>query len=829
MSGNEVCAHCLAPVGGANAVVEEEGGARRAFCCPACRNIYHLLKGVGLEAFYDRRDGWTPGPPSVSAVSAEHFLDRVRQLGQEREVDLVLSGVRCSACVWLVERFLMKRPGVTQARVDHVSHRARIRWSPERTDLDAILRAIASLGYTPRPMGAEGGLEVLRQERKELLVRLATAAFFSLQIMLFSIALYVEYFGEIDAASKRNLQLLLWGLATPVMFYSGYPFMRNAVKGLVNRAVTMDTLVFLGSFSAYAYSVAQIFSGGEVYFDTSSMIITLILLGRFLEAGARAGASEAVSSLYGLQPREASLLPPGGKETRVPVSSLKAGDRIRVIPGDAVPADCRVAEGISEVDESMLTGESVPVRKAAGDEVYAGTSNLNGSLLLEVERTGEGAVLSHIIRTAEDAQARKAPIQGVADRVVGWFVPFVMALAASVFSFRYFQGAGFSSAMMNAVAVLVVACPCSLGLATPIAVLMGGTLASKRGIKVKGGDVLEAASKVDMVVFDKTGTLTTGKPELAEVRAFGAPPEEALLLAATVERESEHALARALKSAVGAQTLGEVESFRAHPGGGVEGIVEGVAVEVGSRAFLEGRGLVATEEQAAAYEELSLSGMSVVGVMAEGELVAWLALSDTVRAEAPEAVSALREMGLGVGLITGDGRGAAERAASRAGLCLEDSAHCPFLHGASPGEKALRLRRSRDEGFVVMMVGDGINDAPALAEADVGAAMGRAADIAAESAGVVLMRDDLRDAAELVRVARRTLGTIRQNLLWAFSYNIVLLPLAAMGKIHPIISAALMAASSLVVVANSLRLKAPRPAAGPENVPAPALDIESKV
>jgi Cu2+-exporting ATPase len=810
-------------------VVEEADGARRAFCCPSCRNIYHLLKGAGLEAFYDRREGWTPGPPSVSAAAAEHFSDRVRDVCGEREVDLVLSGVRCSACVWLIERFLMKKAGVTQARVNHVSHRARIRWSPQSTDLEEILKAIASLGYTPRPLGVEGGLEVLQEERKDLLVRLGTAAFFSLQIMLFSIALYVEYFGEIDPASKRNLQLLLWGLATPVMFYSGYPFMRNTARGLMNRAVTMDTLVFLGSFSAYAYSVVQIFSGGEVYFDTSSMIITLILLGRFLEAGARAGASEAVSSLYGLQPREACLLPPGGGELRVPVSSIKAGDRIRVIPGDTVPADCRVAEGISEMDESMLTGESVAVRKAAGDEVYAGTSNLNGSLLLDVERTGEDTVLSHIIRTAEDAQARKAPIQGVADRVVGWFVPFVMVLAASVFSLRYYQGAGFSSAMMNAVAVLVVACPCSLGLATPIAVLRGGTLASKNGIKVKGGDVLEAASKVGMVVFDKTGTLTTGRPELAGVRAFGAPPEEALLLAASVEKDSEHALAQALKSAVDGRELRAVEGFRAHPGGGVEGLVGDEAAEVGSRAFLEGRGLVVTEEQAGAYGELSEKGMSVVGVRANGTLLAWLAFSDTVRAEAPEAVSALRGMGLGVGLITGDGKGAAESAASRAGLCLEDSARCPFLHGASPEEKALRLRRSRDEGFAVMMVGDGINDAPALAEADVGVAMGKATGIAVESAGVVLMKNDLGAVAEFIRVARRTLDTIRQNLLWAFSYNIVLLPLAAMGKIHPIISAALMAASSLVVVANSLRLKLPRPSAGPQSVPAAALDIKTKV
>lgn len=802
----KVCYHCLGALG-ADTEFDSDGATVRAFCCPACKNIFHILKDSDLGDFYRRRENWKPGRPDLTETKTAYFTGFVRKVNGKDEIDVSLFGLRCASCVWLIERYLSRQAGINQVRVNYSTHRARISWDPSITDLDAIIRHVTSLGYVPHPYSASEHTVMLAEERRALLIRLGIAVFFTLQLMLFSLALYTDYIKGTESESKSTVQLVLWGLATPVMFYAGYPFARNAVAGIRRGSVSTDTLVFIGSFSAYAYSVSGILSGGDVYFDTAAMIITLILLGRYLEAGARVSASEAITSLYGLKPTEARLVSDEDAETKVLVNSLRKGNTVKVIPGEIIPADCKVIRGFSDVDESLLTGESIAVQKTEGSEVFAGTSNLNGTLLLSVERLDDETVLAHIIKTAEDAQVRKAPIQRVAERVVGLFVPLVLLIAASVFAVRCVQGGGTQLAVMNAIAVLVVACPCSLGLATPIAVLVGTSLASKHGIKVKGGDVLEAAAKVKLVMFDKTGTLTTGRMRLIETRTFGLTEDEALRCAASLERDSEHVAAQAIKKAIYERDLYPVDDFRSHPGGGVEGRIGGKIILAGSKIFLEKAGIIIADRQESEFKELSAEGMSVVGLAIDGNLASWFAVSDTVRVEAKEAVSTLQMIGVEAGLITGDGKGAADRAALDAGMCNETRPGRLFQYEMSPSDKALWLHSRKDGGVKVMMVGDGINDAPALTEADVGLAMGRATDIAVKSAGGILMKDDLRSVASFIDIARATLSVIKQNLFWAFSYNALLIPLAAMGKIHPIISAAFMAASSLVVVGNSLSLK----------------------
>jgi Cu2+-exporting ATPase len=799
-----LCDHCLAEVSPSEALTEELREGARTFCCPACQGIYHLLRDEGLEDFYRGREGWSPGRPEAVEVHAGLFEASVRPEDGQMEADLAVSGIRCASCVWLIERYLMKDRGVAYARVNHATHRARIRWDPQQTGLEKILRRITSIGYTPRPFTQSSHDEMISAQRRDLQIRLATAAFFSAQIMLFSIALYEGYFQGMDPASKLMIQSVLWALATPVMFYSGFPFIRNTIRGLAAGGAGMDTLVFIGSASAYTYSAFSLLRGGEVYFETSSMIITLILLGRLLEAGARGRAAGAISALMGLQPPEARSVrdtAAGRAVSLVPVSGLKAGDLMEVLPGGSIPLDARVVEGESDVDESMLTGEPMPVRKSPGAEVFAGTANLNGALVLSVARPAGQTVLSGIIRTVEEAQARRAPIEGAADRVVAWFVPAILLAAAATFLYWRGQGVGTASALMNAVSVLVVACPCALGLATPMAILAGTSLASREGILIRGGDVLEAASRAGLVVFDKTGTLTAGRPALLETIAYGVEEAELRRLAASLERNSEHTVARALSAGIVPGELYPVSGFRAHPGGGVEGLAGGKPTAVGSARFLGERGVRPDAGQSRDLERLSSGGRTVVGLASEERLLGWLAVADRLRSEAPRAVRGLIGAGHRVMLVTGDGPEAARRAAEEAGIPAAE-----VLSGASPAAKAEKIRSLREEGFRVLMVGDGINDAPALAEADVGMAMGRATDIAMKSADVVLMREDLELVPSFLRTARRSLRAIRQNLFWAFSYNAVAVPLAVTGRIHPIASAALMAASSLMVAANSLRL-----------------------
>jgi Cu2+-exporting ATPase len=795
-----VCAHCLLEFPEESAARETIDGKETIFCCPGCRAIHGLLRSEGLTGFYARRKGWTPGPPETARVPIDAFDGSVRTSGRQAEADLLISGIRCASCVWLIERYLEGRPGVRSVRVNFATGRARVTWTSGVAGIGDVVLAIRALGYSPYPHESLAAGDALRRETSDLLLRFGTAAFFSMQVMLFTAGLYAGYFQGIDARYARLFRWLCFLLSTPVVFYSGAPFLRGALRGARHGVFGMDALVFLGAFSAYGYGTASLVLGGDVYFDTATMIVTLVLLGRYIEAGARARAAEGISRLVRLAPVTARKAIPGGGTIDVPVASLSTGDLVEIVPGERMPVDGNVVEGGSEADEALLSGESAPVPKTAGDPVVAGSLNGTGRLLVRVAGTGADTVLSRIVQAVEEAQARKAPIQRTADRVVRFFVPAILLVAAGTVFFGLHGGSLPHAALMAGIAVLVVACPCALGLATPLAVLVGTTSAQARGILVRGGDVLEQAAGVRCVLFDKTGTLTLGRPRLTDVQGIGIGREEALRLAASLESSSEHAIGRAIAEAFPAAGRLPVHGFLAHPGEGIEGEIDGVRYLLGRPELLERFGVAVHGEASRAYAALSAARRTAVFLSDGSRLLAILATEDALRPEAAVAVSLLRTSGTAVAMVTGDDPGVAARVAAEAGI--DD-----IRARVTPEGKREEVRRARKRFGPVLVVGDGVNDAPALAEADVGVAMGRGTGLAIHSAGATLMTEDLLRIPAFLALSRATMRVIRQNLFWAFSYNLAAIPLAVAGKLHPIAAAAFMVGSSLLVVGNSLRLR----------------------
>ncbi len=766
--------------------------------------MHALLRREGLDAFYARRTGWTSAPP-LTAAEPEDFAPCVRESGGTAEAHMAISGIRCAACVWLIEKYLGKKPGIRSVRVNSASHRATVRWDPAAADAARVAGWIAELGYGAHPAWTGKADDALRAEKRDLLVRFGTAAFLSSQVMMVTAGLYAGAFQGIEGQYRTFFNWLALFLTAPIVFYCGHPLLKGAAAGIRSRAPGMDVLVALGALTAYAYSVAMAVTGRDVYCDTAAMIVTLILLGRCLEASARGRATEPIAGLVRIAPGRARRLREGGsagtpEPEDVPVDSLGRGDAVEIVPGSRIPADGRVTAGQSEADESMLTGESRPVPKAPGSPVYAGTLNGFGRLVVAVTGTGRDTALARIARAVEEAQARKAPIQRVADRVVRRFVPAVAAAAAQTFAAWVASGRPVASALLASVSVLVVACPCALGLAVPLAVHVASASARSAGILVKGGDVLEAGAKVTSVFLDKTGTLTEGRLRLTDAVGFGIARADVLSAAASLEAPSEHAFAAAvLREAPGAPRE-EIAGFRATPGMGVEGTIRNVRCVLGREEFLAARGIAVPRERRALGQAMSGAGKTVAWLARDGEVAALLASVDAVRPAAADLVARLTDDGYDVTMVTGDTEGVARRIAADAGIGR-------VLASADPAAKAEAVRGAAMSGRRVLFVGDGVNDAPAMAEADVGIAMGRGTDVAVENAGAVLTTDDLRLVHRFLALSRRTMRVIRQNLWWAFSYNAVAIPLAAAGRITPIVSATLMAASSLIVAGNALRLR----------------------
>ncbi len=726
------------------------------------------------------------------------------------EVTLTLEGLHCASCVARVERALSGAAGVDQALVNLATRQAKVRYDAHQTTVENLQAVVHEAGYevtgwareAPPPVSPE--IEAQNLKRRFLLA-------FILSLPVFLGAMLPPLPGWLGLTAEHLAYLLLI-FTTPVLFYSGAPFFRGALAAARHGAANMDTLVALGTSAAYVYSawvtirpqaVAAAGKMPELYFDTTVMIITFILLGRWLEARTRGRASQAIRRLFALAP-PAARLRRDGQEVEVPLDQVMVDDLVIVRPGEKIPVDGVVVEGASSVDESMLTGESLPVAKEPGGEVWGATLNQRGFLVFKATRVGRDMVLSQIIRLVEEAQTSKAPIERLVDQVAGIFVPVVMSLAGLTFLGWMIWGPApaLTTAVVSMVAVLIIACPCAMGLATPTAVMVGSGRGAEMGILLRGGEPLERAYRLTAVVFDKTGTLTAGHPQVTDILAWeGWPEDQVLAWAAALEEKSEHPLAEAITHAAAGRQLAlpPVAEFQAVPGLGVRAQIDGQEVLLGNLAFL-GREKIPHQELAPHQERLAGEGKTAVFLVAGGKPVGLIAAADTLKPGAAAAVAAIKDMALKVVLLSGDNRLAVEAVARSVGVS-------EVLAEVLPGDKARKISELQAAGEIVAMVGDGINDAPALAQADVGIALGTGADVAAEAADLTLIRDDLHLIPQAILLSRKMMRIIRQNLFWAFCYNVIAIPAASLGLLNPALAAAAMALSSVSVVTNSLRLR----------------------
>jgi Cu+-exporting ATPase len=705
---------------------------------------------------------------------------------------LQIEGMSCASCAARVERGLNDLDGV-EASVNFATERAAVDFDPAQVSVDELVASVEAAGYhaalpedAPPPDEDPAGAYRLR-----LLVAVALSAPLALLAMA-------------PAAHFAGWEWVALALATPVVFWCGWPFHLAAAQNARHAVATMDTLISIGTLAAWGWSTVVLVGGigADTYFEVAAVITTLILLGRFFEARAKRRSGEAIRSLLELGAKEARLLR-DGEETLVPIEALRVGDRFVVRPGEKIATDGAVEEGASAVDESVLTGESVPVEVGPGDDVAGATINTFGRLVVRATRIGSETALAQIARLVAEAQAGKAQVQRLADRVSAVFVPVVLGLSLLTLAGWLLAGSAAGAAFTAAVAVVIIACPCALGLATPTALMVGTGRGAQLGILIKGPETLEQTRGITTIVLDKTGTVTEGRMQVVDVVAAAGVDSAALLrLAAGAEAASEHPIARAIADRGRAElgALPAVERFAARAGLGVEAAVEGREVLVGRPAFLAERGIETPVALAAQAEQLAGAGNTVVAVAWDGAARGLVAVADAIRPTSAEAIAELKGLGLKPALLTGDNERTAAAVAEQVGVER-------VLANVLPGEKAAEVERLQAEGETVAMVGDGVNDAPALAQADLGLAIGTGTDIAIEASDLTLVSGDLRAAADAIRLARRTLATIKGNLFWAFAYNVAAIPLAIAGLLNPIIAAAAMSFSSLFVVGNSLRLR----------------------
>jgi len=737
-------------------------------------------------------------------------------------LELPLEGMTCSSCANRIERRLNKLDGV-QATVNYATEKAAVRFDPAQVDPEELVGAVEAAGYRarlPHPTGEglDGGPGAIDEEDRhvrDLRHRLIAAATLSVPLLAISM---------IPSLQFDFWQWLALQLATPVVWWAGWPFHRAAWQNLRHGAATMDTLISVGTLAAWGWSVVALFflgagmpgmempmqlvldrgaSASHIYLEAAGVVTTLVLAGRYFEARAKRRAGAALTALLELGAKDVAVLGADGTERRVPVDQLLVGDRFVVRPGEKVATDGRVDEGRSAVDQSLLTGESVPVEKGPGDEVAGASVNAGGRLVVRATRVGADTALAQIGRLVEEAQTGKAPVQRLADRISGVFVPIVLVMSAGTLGYWLAEGSGATFAFSAAVAALIVACPCALGLATPTALLVGTGRGAQLGILINGPEVLESTRRVDTIVLDKTGTVTTGKMSLIAITlGNGVDRDETLRLVGGLEDSSEHPVAQAVTAAAKAEfdSMPVAEGFTYREGLGVEGLVEGHALVVGRPALLADWAMRLSPDLEKARQGAEALGQTVIAAGWDGQARAVFAVADTVKPTSTDAIRRLKALGLRPVLLTGDNAQSARAVADEVGIG-------DVISEVLPSEKADVVKRLQGEGRVVAMVGDGVNDAPALAQADLGVALGTGTDAAIEASDLTLVSGDLRAAADAIRLSLRTLSTIRVNLFWAFAYNVVLIPVAMLGFLNPVLAGAAMVLSSVFVVSNSLRLR----------------------
>ncbi len=796
------------------------GGMTCAACSARVEKVLRQQEGV-IEANVNLATNRAAVTFDPKVITIEQIIKSVTDTGYEAQpadmakAEFKVGGMTCAACSAGLEKTLQRVPGVYQASVNLAAERATIHYDRAVTDVKVLMAAVADAGYTAEALQAEPDGDREQEARAREIKRQRNLFVISAVLSAPLLLVMFDMIFNFSLPALFHAPLVQFIFATPVQFLVGWSFYKGAYRSLKSGSANMDVLVALGTSAAYFLSVYNTFfvpvAPGEMphlYFESSAVIITLILLGKYLEARAKGKTSEAIRKLMGLQAKTARVVR-DEQEIDVPIADVVVGDIVVVRPGEKIPVDGEVVSGTSSVDESMLTGESIPVDKGPGDLVVGATINKHGAFRFRATKVGADTALAQIIKVVEDAQGSKAPIQRMADTISGIFVPVVVGIAALTFIVWYLVTGNAEQAIINMTAVLVIACPCALGLATPTSIMVGTGKGAENGILFKGGEHLENAHRVQDVILDKTGTITKGEPAVTDVIVFpdwrGAE-EELLTLAASVEQASEHPLGQAIVNhakETGLE-LAVAADFQAIPGHGIVARAADKQVLVGNRKLLKEQG-IDFEVHLETLEQLEEQGKTAMLVATDGQAAGIIAVADTVKPESAAAIAALQEMGLGVYMITGDNWRTARAIAEQVGI-KQDHVFAEVL----PEHKAEAVQKLRDSGRVVAMVGDGINDAPALATADVGLAIGTGTDVAMEAADITLMRGNLQSIVSAIRLSRLTLRNIKQNLFWAFFYNSLGIPVAALGLLNPIVAGAAMAFSSVSVVTNALRLRTVR-------------------
>jgi Cu2+-exporting ATPase len=792
MTVHKTCFHCALPVPADCTLTVEIEDEVRPVCCPGCKAVTELIRDTGMSRYYELREAPDPGvgrPPEEIAewrvFDSEEMLEAFTQRHEDtREASIYVGGMYCSACSWLIETTMGRQPGVRSAEVNPITHRLRLQFPADGSGMSTYLATLADLGYQPQPLSPESETRPEVTEQRTALKRLLIASLGMMQVMMFAVGLYAMDYQGVDAEMQHFLRLVSFFVTTPVVFYSARPFFTSAWRGVVGRKPGMDLPVSIAVGVAYAASVFSTFTRGEaVWFDSVTMFVFFLTLGRFLEMRARHRSIDRSTALSSLLPNTATRIDKEGHAV-VPVSQLRRGDRVLIRAGEPVPADGVLDKGSTAVDEAMLTGEARPQTKARGDDLAAGSINLDGLVEMTVTRVGGDTTLGTISRLSERARYARPAFVTIADRIASYIVVALLIVAAGVTTFWYFADP--DRVFVITLSVLVVTCPCALALATPAAFAAAGSRLSQLRLLVTAGDAIEALSRATLAVFDKTGTLTEGEPRITSAFVLDNKFSErdCRLLAAALEHASTHPLARAFALP---GPLPAVSNEKIVVGQGVRGTIGGREWRIGSANFVGGGAAVGDNESTHVF----------LGV--DGKAVAWFEVEDELRHDARETIDALRGLGLGTALISGDNRVAVSKVAARLGIEWQH-AEC------SPEEKLTIIEQAQQRGERVVMIGDGINDAPVLAGANTSVAPAHGALLAQTSADVIMLGDSLRPLITAIEMSRSTMRIVRQNLAWAIVYNALALPLAAAGFVPPWAAAIGMSASSLIVVLNALRL-----------------------